>query len=603
MPAQNSYLRWVSEIATLTQPSELVWCDGSDAEWNALASMMVEQGSLIRLNEAKRPNSFLARSHPSDVARVEDRTYICSERAEDAGPTNNWANPSEMRRTLDEKFSGSMRGRVMYVVPFAMGPVDSPQARFGIEITDSPFVVLNMHLMNRVTRDVLSRIDDGADWVPAVHSVGSPLIDSSGATLADTSWPCNDEKYIVHFPETREIWSFGSGYGGNALLGKKCMSLRIGSVLGRDEGWLAEHMLLMKLTSPAGKNYHVAAAFPSACGKTNLAMLRPTLPGWKVATIGDDIAWISKGPNGRLRAINPEAGFFGVAPGTSLKTNAAAIETMRANTIFTNVALTEDGDVWWEGLTNVPPANLTDWRGEAWNAASATPAAHPNSRFTVSLAQCPTIDPDWNSPQGVELDAILFGGRRATNVPLVVESRDWNHGVFMGATISSEQTAAAEGEVGALRRDPFAMLPFCGYNMGDYWQHWLAIGASTAPELLPRVFQVNWFRKGQDGKFLWPGFGENTRVLEWIVARLEGEVASVDSAIGGLPMISEFNVAGLGLSPEVMGQLFDVDLDRWLDEAELTEEYFARFGDHLPAEMSAQLDGLRMRLGRGERAA
>ena len=603
MPAQNSYLRWVSEIATLTQPSELVWCDGSDAEWNALASMMVEQGSLIRLNEAKRPNSFLARSHPSDVARVEDRTYICSERAEDAGPTNNWANPSEMRRTLDEKFSGSMRGRVMYVVPFAMGPVDSPQARFGIEITDSPFVVLNMHLMNRVTRDVLSRIDDGADWVPAVHSVGSPLIDSSGATLADTSWPCNDEKYIVHFPETREIWSFGSGYGGNALLGKKCMSLRIGSVLGRDEGWLAEHMLLMKLTSPAGKNYHVAAAFPSACGKTNLAMLRPTLPGWKVATIGDDIAWISKGPNGRLRAINPEAGFFGVAPGTSLKTNAAAIETMRANTIFTNVALTEDGDVWWEGLTNVPPANLTDWRGEAWNAASATPAAHPNSRFTVSLAQCPTIDPDWNSPQGVELDAILFGGRRATNVPLVVESRDWNHGVFMGATISSEQTAAAEGEVGALRRDPFAMLPFCGYNMGDYWQHWLDIGASTAPELLPRVFQVNWFRKGQDGKFLWPGFGENTRVLEWIVARLEGEVASVDSAIGGLPMISEFNVAGLGLSPEVMGQLFDVDLDRWLDEAELTEEYFARFGDHLPAEMSAQLDGLRMRLGRGERAA
>lgn len=603
MPAQNSYRRWVSEIATLTQPSELVWCDGSDAEWNALASMMVEQGSLIRLNEAKRPNSFLARSHPSDVARVEDRTYICSERAEDAGPTNNWANPSEMRRTLDEKFSGSMRGRVMYVVPFAMGPVDSPQARFGIEITDSPFVVLNMHLMNRVTRDVLSRIDDGADWVPAVHSVGSPLIDSSGATLADTSWPCNDEKYIAHFPETREIWSFGSGYGGNALLGKKCMSLRIGSVLGRDEGWLAEHMLLMKLTSPAGKNYHVAAAFPSACGKTNLAMLRPTLPGWKVATIGDDIAWISKGPNGRLRAINPEAGFFGVAPGTSLKTNAAAIETMRANTIFTNVALTEDGDVWWEGLTKVPPANLTDWRGEAWNAARATPAAHPNSRFTVSLAQCPTIDPDWNSPQGVELDAILFGGRRATNVPLVVESRDWNHGVFMGATISSEQTAAAEGEVGALRRDPFAMLPFCGYNMGDYWQHWLDIGASTAPELLPRVFQVNWFRKGQDGKFLWPGFGENTRVLEWIVARLEGEVASVDSAIGGLPMISEFNVAGLGLSPEVMGQLFDVDLDRWLNEAELTEEYFARFGDHLPAEMSAQLDGLRMRLGRGERAA
>jgi phosphoenolpyruvate carboxykinase (GTP) len=565
--------------------------------------MMVEQGSLIRLNEAKRPNSFLARSHPSDVARVEDRTFICSERAEDAGPTNNWANPSAMRSTLDEKFSGSMRGRVMYVVPFAMGPVDSPQARFGIEITDSPFVVLNMHLMNRVTSDVLGRIDAGADWVPAVHSVGAPLIDASGAAMDDTAWPCNDEKYIVHFPETREIWSFGSGYGGNALLGKKCMSLRIGSVLGRDEGWLAEHMLLMKLTSPAGKNYHVAAAFPSACGKTNLAMLRPTLPGWKVATIGDDIAWISKGSNGRLRAINPEAGFFGVAPGTSVKTNAAAIETMRANTIFTNVALTEDGDVWWEGLTDVPPENLTDWRGEAWNAASATPAAHPNSRFTVSLAQCPTIDPEWNSPEGVELDAILFGGRRATNVPLVVESRDWNHGVFMGATISSEQTAAAEGEVGTLRRDPFAMLPFCGYNMGDYWQHWLDIGASTAPGLLPRVFQVNWFRKGQDGKFLWPGFGENTRVLEWIVARLEGEVAAADSAIGGLPVISQFNVAGLGLSADTVSQLFDIDLNRWADEAALTAEYFARFGDHLPAEMNAQLDGLRMRLGVGERAA
>ncbi|MEY4000280.1 MAG: hypothetical protein RLZZ626_635 [Actinomycetota bacterium] len=603
MPAQTSYRKWVSDIANLTQPAELVWCDGSLEEWHELTTMMVDQGSLIRLNEAKRPNSFLARSHPSDVARVEDRTFICSERAEDAGPTNNWANPSAMRSTLDEKFSGSMRGRVMYVVPFAMGPVDSPQARFGIEITDSPFVVLNMHLMNRVTSDVLGRIDAGADWVPAVHSVGAPLIDASGAAMDDTAWPCNDEKYIVHFPETREIWSFGSGYGGNALLGKKCMSLRIGSVLGRDEGWLAEHMLLMKLTSPAGKNYHVAAAFPSACGKTNLAMLRPTLPGWKVATIGDDIAWISKGSNGRLRAINPEAGFFGVAPGTSVKTNAAAIETMRANTIFTNVALTEDGDVWWEGLTDVPPENLTDWRGEAWNAASATPAAHPNSRFTVSLAQCPTIDPEWNSPEGVELDAILFGGRRATNVPLVVESRDWNHGVFMGATISSEQTAAAEGEVGTLRRDPFAMLPFCGYNMGDYWQHWLDIGASTAPGLLPRVFQVNWFRKGQDGKFLWPGFGENTRVLEWIVARLEGEVAAADSAIGGLPVISQFNVAGLGLSADTVSQLFDIDLNRWADEAALTAEYFARFGDHLPAEMNAQLDGLRMRLGVGERAA
>jgi phosphoenolpyruvate carboxykinase (GTP) len=548
------------------------------------------------LNETKRPNSYLARSHESDVARVEDRTFICSERAEDAGPTNNWAAPAEMKRTLASKFNNSMRGRTMYVVPFSMGPVESPQARFGIEITDSPFVVLNMHLMNRVTREVLAKIDAGADWVPALHSVGSPLLDDDNRPLPDSAWPCNTEKYIVHFPETREIWSYGSGYGGNALLGKKCMSLRIGSVLGRDEGWLAEHMLLMRVTSPEGKNYHLAAAFPSACGKTNLAMLRPSLPGWSVATIGDDIAWISESPNGRLRAINPEAGFFGVAPGTSVKTNAAAIETMRANTIFTNVALTDEGDVWWEGLTDEPPAHLIDWRGNDWTPASATPAAHPNSRFTVSLDQCPTIDAAWNSPDGVELDAILFGGRRATNVPLVVESRDWNHGVFMGATISSEQTAAAEGQIGALRRDPFAMLPFCGYNMADYWQHWIDTGARIEASKLPRIFQVNWFRKDSDGKFLWPGFGENARVIEWIVGRLEGKNEFIEASVGRLPVASELNLDGLGLTEDTVDKLFEVDPESWRQEANLTADYFAMFAGNLPKEMVRQLDRLKSNL-------
>jgi len=596
MAKAASYQDWVRDVAGITHPADIVWCDGSDREWAELTTLLVDKGALIRLNETKRPNSFLARSHESDVARVEDRTFICSEREEDAGPTNNWAAPAEMKRTLASKFKNSMRGRTMYVVPFSMGPVESPQARFGIEITDSPFVVLNMHLMNRVTREVLAKIDAGADWVPALHSVGSPLLNDDNQQLPDSAWPCNTEKYIVHFPETREIWSYGSGYGGNALLGKKCMSLRIGSVLGRDEGWLAEHMLLMRVTSPEGKNYHLAAAFPSACGKTNLAMLRPSLPGWSVATIGDDIAWISESPNGRLRAINPEAGFFGVAPGTSVKTNAAAIETMRANTIFTNVALTDEGDVWWEGLTDEPPAHLIDWRGNDWTPASATPAAHPNSRFTVSLDQCPTIDAAWNSPDGVELDAILFGGRRATNVPLVVESRDWNHGVFMGATISSEQTAAAEGQIGALRRDPFAMLPFCGYNMADYWQHWIDTGARIEASKRPRIFQVNWFRKDSDGKFLWPGFGENARVIEWIVGRLEGKNEFIEASVGRLPVASELNLDGLGLTEDTVEKLFEVDPESWRQEANLTEDYFAMFGHNLPTEMVRQLDCLKSNL-------
>ena len=589
--------KWVADTARLTQPSEIIWCDGSAAEWTKLSEMLVDNGTLIRLNPDLRPNSFLARTDPADVARVEDRTFICSTDEADAGPTNNWRDPLWMKNLLRSLFKGSMRGRPMYVVPFAMGPLDSPQARFGVEITDSPYVVLSMHIMTRVSTKVLDKINSGAAWVPALHSVGAPLIDEVGVTTPDTSWPCNVEKYIAHFPETNEIWSFGSGYGGNALLGKKCMSLRIGSVLGRNEGWLAEHMLLVKLTSPAGKNFHIAAAFPSACGKTNLAMLRPTLPGWSVSTIGDDIAWIAPDAQGKLRAINPEAGFFGVAPGTGMKTNPVAVETMRANTIFTNVALTQDGDVWWEGLTDDAPANLTDWTGKPWTPSSGKPAAHPNSRFTVSLSQCPTIDEAWDSPDGVALDAILFGGRRATNVPLVVESRDWEHGVFMGATISSEQTAAAEGVVGTLRRDPFAMLPFCGYNMGDYWQHWLNVGLGLEPANRPRIFQVNWFRKDASGKFLWPGFGENARVIEWIARRLENEVEASEAAIGKLPLIEDLNLEGLEITDDELAEIFRVDQGAWKQEADLTESYFAQFGEHLPAAMTRQLELLRNKLG------
>jgi phosphoenolpyruvate carboxykinase (GTP) len=586
---------WVDGIAALTAPDDVVWCDGSMAENDRLTKQLVAEGKLIRLNPEWRPNSFLARTDPGDVARVEDRTFICSFDEEDAGPTNNWREPAEMRAELRDVFAGSMRGRTMYVVPFSMGPLGGPISQIGVQLTDSAYVAISLGTMTRVSAGVLQSIDDGQPWVATVHSVGFPLVDAQGMRRDDVAWPCDETKYIVQFPETREIWSYGSGYGGNAILAKKCFALRIASVMARDEGWLAEHMLIVKITSPEGKAYHLAAAFPSACGKTNLAMLRPSIPGWTVETIGDDIAWLRQGPDGRLRAINPEAGFFGVAPGTGPNTNATAVDTLWGNTIFTNVALRDDGDVWWEGLTDQAPAHLVDWRGEDWTPASGRPAAHPNSRFTVAAAQCPAIADDWDAFDGVSIDAILFGGRRATNVPLVAQARDWRHGVFLGATISSEKTAAAEGTVGELRRDPFAMLPFCGYNMADYWGHWLRMGEKLGSNA-PAVFQVNWFRKGDDGAFLWPGFGENARVLEWIVRRLEGTAGAVDAPIGRLPILSELDVDGLDLSTADLDALFTVDPDSWLAECDLTEEFFDRFGSRVPAALRAELASLRYRL-------
>lgn len=588
---------WVADIASLTRPDHIHWCDGSENELETIHAKLVRQGTITKLNSELRPNSYIARTDPRDVSRVEERTFICSENEADAGPTNNWMEPSVMRTMMRERFHGSMRGRTLYVIPFAMGPIGSKYARYGVEITDSPYVVASMHTMTRVSSRVLDEIAAGANWVPAVHSVGYPLQDNQDKPREDVAWPCNPEEvYVVQFPESREIWSYGSGYGGNSLLGKKAMSLRIGSVLGKAEGWLAEHMLLIKVTSPAGKSRHIAAAFPSACGKTNLAMLQPSIPGWKVETLGDDIVWIFPGENGKLRAINPENGLFGVAPGTGWKTNPVAMKSITKDVIFTNVATTSDGDVWWEGMSEGTPAQLTDWLGNPWTPQSGTPAAHPNSRFCAPLSNLPSLSPEWDSPAGVELDAIIFGGRRATNVPLVVESRSWEHGVFMGASISSEQTAAAEGPVGKLRRDPFAMLPFCGYNMADYFAHWLSIATESSRPHLPRIFQVNWFRKSSNGEFLWPGFAENSRVIEWIFNRLDNATSALDSAIGLLPAEAALNLEGLEISAADLEELFQVDAESWLYEVRMAEQFFSSFGEKLPPAITAELLELETRV-------
>jgi phosphoenolpyruvate carboxykinase (GTP) len=590
----DGILSWVTEVAELTRPDRVHWCTGSEEEWTELTDFLVSTGTFTRLNEAKKPNSFYAASDPTDVARVEDRTFICSVEEKDAGPTNNWMDPTEMKAVMTDLYRGCMRGRTMYVIPFVMGHLEAEKPMFGVEITDSAYVVASMRVMARMGEKVLRRMEElNAPYVPALHSVGMPLEPGQ----QDVAWPCNDTKYIVQFPEERAIWSYGSGYGGNALLGKKCYALRIASVMARDEGWLAEHMLILKLTSPEGVVKYIAAAFPSACGKTNLAMLAPTIPGWKVETLGDDIAWMRIGDDGRLYAVNPEFGFFGVAPGTNELTNPNAMRTIDlGNSVFTNVALTDDGDIWWEGMENTP-AHATSWKGQDWTPESEELSSHPNSRYCTPIKQCPILAPEYDDPRGVPVDAILFGGRRKTTVPLVTEARDWTHGTFMGATLSSETTAAAVGQVGVVRRDPMAMLPFIGYNAGDYFNHWITVGKENDAAKLPKIFYVNWFRRDEEGDFLWPGFGENSRVLKWVVERMEGQAEAVETPIGHVPTPAALDTEGLDMTEDELAQALAVDVEEWKAEIPQIVEWFEKFGDDLPAVLWTELDGLKARLG------